>query len=360
MIKVFFEGSIFLHQKRGGISKYIQKINENLFKYNIKSIIFSPITINENLKINKKNDIFYFRIKKIPKFFTKFFYFFNNLLTMFYIKIFKPDILHFSYYNKALKNFIRIPYVLTIYDLIHEKLKLDTQNFEKSNLIKRAKHIICISNQTKKELIRFYKVKKEKISVIYLGIDQNNFYKSKRKKNKKNFILFVGPRNRYKNFINFIKAYSKSKYLIDTYKVVCFGNERFNTSELETFDKLGIIKNIIFKSGNDSELYRNYRDASLFVTTSLYEGFGLTPLEAMKFGCPVICSNIPTFKEVLGNSCEYVNPRNVQDIKKKIENVLRSKEKQKKLIKNGFKRIKKFSWKKCTYETTQVYKRIIT
>ena len=54
MIKVFFEGSIFLHQKRGGISKYIQKINENLFKYNIKSIIFSPITINENLKINKK------------------------------------------------------------------------------------------------------------------------------------------------------------------------------------------------------------------------------------------------------------------------------------------------------------------
>ena len=296
MIKIFFEGSIFLHQKRGGISKYIQKINENLFKYNIRSIIFSPITINKNLKINKKNEFFYLKLKKIPKFFTKFFYFFNNLLTIFYIKIFKPDILHFSYYNNALKNFIKIPYVLTIYDLIHEKLKLDTQKFEKFDLIKRAKHIICISNHTKRELIRFYNVKKEKISVIYLGIDQNNFIKNNTK--KKNFILFVGPRNRYKNFINFIKAYSKSKYLLDTYKVVCFGNEKFSTSEIEMFNKLGIIKNIIFKSGNDSELYRNYSYASLFVTTSLYEGFGLTPLEAMKCGCPVLCSNIPTFKQL--------------------------------------------------------------
>ena len=83
------------------------------------------------------------------------------------------------------------------------------------------------------------------------------------------------------------------------------------------FNKLKIEKNLFFKSGNDKTLIELYRKASLFVTTSKNEGFGLTPLEAMSCGCPTICSNIAIFREILGNSCSYINPNNIIDIKKK-------------------------------------------
>ena len=82
-------------------------------------------------------------------------------MTFIYIKIYKPDIIHFSYYNKSLIKFIDIPYVLTVYDLIHEKLKYQQNQFDKKDLIANAKHIICISEETKKDLIKIYKIKKK-------------------------------------------------------------------------------------------------------------------------------------------------------------------------------------------------------
>jgi len=355
MIKVIFEGSIFLHQKKGGISKYIQKINDRLNKYNVISKIYAPITISDNLDSNKKNVIYFLKIKKIPRFCTKFFYMVNSLLTIFYIYILKPNILHFTYYNNFLIPYIKTPYILTVYDLIHEKMRIKQKHFKKSELIKKAKHIICISKQTKKDLIKFYKVKNKRISIIYPGVEPAIKY---RNKVKENYILFVGSRGRYKNFNNFIKAYSKSKYLLQNFKVICFGVEKFNNSENNLINKLKITDQILFKTGNDDELDKYYRKSSLFITTSLLEGFGLTPLEAMRCGCPVICSDIPIFREILSDSCAYVDAKNVNNIKNKIEKILKSKNIQKKLSERGYKRIKKFSWDKCTSETTKIYRQI--
>jgi glycosyltransferase involved in cell wall biosynthesis len=355
MIKVIFEGSIFLHQKKGGISKYIEKINDRFINYNINSVIYSPIIVSDNLTRNKKNIIYFFRFSKIPKFFTKIFYALNNLLTISYIKKLKPNILHFTYYNNFLIPYIKMPYILTVYDLIHERMRDKNKKFNKSKLIKKAEHIICISKQTKNDLVKFYKVKREKITIIYPGVDSRIKFIKKR---KENYILFVGSRGRYKNFINFIKAYSRSKYLIKNFKVVCFGVEKFSYNEIELFNKLKITDRIIYKTGNDLKLENYYKKASLFVTTSLFEGFGLTPLEAMRCGCPVISSNIPIFKETLGNSCVYVDAKDVKDIKKNIERILKLKNLQKRLIERGYKRIKKFSWDKCTSETAKIYRQI--
>ena len=90
--------------------------------------------------------------------------------------------IHLSYYNNFLAKFLKIPYILTVYDLIHEKLKIDQKRFNKTRLIKNAQKIICISNKTKKDLIKFYGVKKNKIQVIYLGTDK--IYKNNKKKKK--------------------------------------------------------------------------------------------------------------------------------------------------------------------------------
>ena len=355
MIKVLFESSIFLHQKVGGVSKYVIKLNKNLSKKNISSKIISPLTINYFLNLEKKNVFYLVKINKIPVFCRKLFFFINNLFLFIYLKIYRPDIIHFSYYNKSLIKFLSIPYVVTIYDLIHEKMKFNQIEFHKKELLNNARHIICISKQTKKDLIRIYKIDKKKISVIYLGADKNNIYKKK----KDNFILYVGNRNRYKNFQNFIKAYSVSRYLTKKYKIICFGGGSFNNIEINTFKKLGIKKNIIYKKGSDLELKNLYKKASLHVSLSTYEGFGLTLLEAMQFKCPVVCSNIPVFREVYNNSCIFVDPRNINTIKKGIEKVLKSNRIKKKIISNGSLLAKKFSWEKCASETSLVYKNIV-
>ena len=107
MIKVLFESSIFLHQKVGGISKYVTSLNKHLANFNVSSKkIFSPITINDYLKI-KNSNIYYFKFKKIPRFLENFF-FINNFFTIIYIIIKKPDILHLSYYNNSLVKFLKI------------------------------------------------------------------------------------------------------------------------------------------------------------------------------------------------------------------------------------------------------------
>lgn len=357
MIKILFENSIFLHQNVGGISKYITELNNELNKINIKSKIISPLTINDYLKKENKSNIFYLRFKKIPRYCRKFFFILNNIFTFFYIRVYKPDIIHFSYYNNSFLNFGNAPYVLTIYDLIHEKLKLKQSQFQKFKLINKAKHIICISKKTKKDLIKYYKVKKNKISVIYLGV--NNSQNRIKTIKKKNFILFVGNRERYKNFINLIKAYSNSNFLIENYKIVCFGGGDFSKKETETFEKLKVSNKIFYKNGDDKALEKTYREASLYISLSLHEGFGLTLLEAVKSGCPVVCSNIEVFKETLKNSCIFVNPKNIKHIQTGIEKVLKSKSLQKKLLKRGNQKVKRFSWKNCAENTVKIYKKVL-
>ena len=355
MVKVLFEGSIFLHQNLGGISKYIVKLNDSLKNNNVNSKIFCPITISHYLNRKKKNNFFFLKLNKIPKFFTRFFFYFNNFLTIIYVNYYKPDMIHFSYYNNFLAKYLKIPYVLTVYDLIHEEKKYSKNFFDKKKSIENAKHIVCISKKTKKDLIKFYKVDKKKISVIYLGAE----IPTKSKIKKKNYILFVGSRQRYKNFINFVKAYGRSNFLKRNYDILCFGGGNFTLDEIKLFEDLNIINKIKFKDGNDLELKRSYIKASLFVSTSTSEGFGLTPFEAMSFGCPVVCSNIEVFRENLKNCSQLVNPKKIDNIKSGIEKVLRNKSIQQKLINRGFKKIKKFTWKATALQTYKIYKDIL-
>ena len=356
MIKVLFEGSIFLHQKVGGISKYIFKLNQKNSIFKIKSIIFAPINKSFILSKKIKNIIYFFKIREIPIFCSKFFYLINNLMTIIYIRIYKPDLLHLTYYNNFLINYIKIPYILTIYDLIHEKLNKEQHQFKKLRLIENASHIICISNQTKKDLINFYKVKKSKITVIYLGTE-NKIKKTNLKKKK--IILFVGSRVGYKNFINLLKAFGKSKFLKNNFKILCFGGEALTIEEKKIINRLNLRENIIFDNGDENKLNTHYKKASLYVSVSLLEGFGLTLLEAMRMGCPVLCSNISTFNEIFNNSCIFVNPKNIKNIRKKLERVLRSKKEQKKLIQEGFKTVSKYKWDRCIFETANIYKKIL-
>ncbi|MDA9698340.1 glycosyltransferase family 4 protein, partial [Candidatus Pelagibacter sp.] len=219
-----------------------------------------------------------------------------------------------------------------------------------------ASHIICISNQTKKDLTKYYKVKKSKISVIYLGTENKS---KKINFKKKKIILFVGSRVGYKNFINLLKAFGKSRFLKNNFKILCFGGETLTIEEKKIINRLNLRKNIFFDNGDEKKLNTYYKKASLYVSVSLFEGFGLTLLEAMRMGCPVLCSNIPTFREIFNNSCIFVNPKNTENIRKKLERVLKSKKEQKKLIQKGFITVSKYNWDRCILETAKIYEKIL-
>ena len=138
----------------------------------------------------------------------------------------------------------------------------------------------------------------------------------------------------------------------DTYK-------RYKFIKGDISDK-STVNNIIQEKGNDQKLIEYYKKASLFVYPSFYEGFGITPLEAMSLGCPVACSNTSSIAEVVSNAGIYFDPYSIQSISRAIKSTLEDDSLRKVLIKKGEKRIKKFSWEKCSLETYNLYKKLIS
>ena len=120
-MKVFFDHRIFLLQKYGGISRYIVNLNKLLNQEKINSKICAPITINHYLNAQNENKINHFHFNKIYRYCTKLLNLYNDTFTTLYLKQFKPDIVHLTYYKKYFKLKKKFPVVLTVYDLIHER-----------------------------------------------------------------------------------------------------------------------------------------------------------------------------------------------------------------------------------------------
>ena len=167
-----------------------------------------------------------------------------------------------------------------------------------------------------------------------MGVDLLHFSQSKEKKQAKNpFILYVGSRSHYKNFDKFIVACSNSKIIKNNIKILAFGGGPFNKNELLKLKELGFNDNSVKQvSGDDHTLVDLYSKAFCFVYPSLYEGFGLPPLEAMASGCPVVSSNTSSMPEVINGAAEFFNPNNIDDIRFAIEKVINSDERRKELV----------------------------
>lgn len=366
-MKVFFDHQIFLLQKYGGISRYITKLNEYLNYQNINSKIYSPISINEHFVSKEKKIINHFKFNKIFRFCTKVFNFYNNSLTSIYLKKFKPDIIHQTYYKRNYNVNDKTPTVITVYDLIHEKIY---QNFEltengkwKKKTIKNADHIICISKQTQDDLLNFYDIDKKKTSVIHLATDfaSNEFANMESNTNKqKKFLLFVGDRGKYKNFKNFIRAFSLSSYLKDEFIIICIGSVNFSKEEKIFFEKNYLnINKIKYINATDAQLISLYKNATALISPSIFEGFGLPVIEAISLGCPVMASNIKVYREILGGNAIYFDPNNVDNIKDILEKNLFSKILLNKLSTNALVHAKNYTWDICAIKTINVYKKII-
>jgi len=242
-----------------------------------------------------------------------------------------------------------------------ERVKYFENNFFKN--IKNSDLIITGSNYSKNEILKRIDFNKEKIKVIYHGVNHDIFKINKKNKLSfglpKKFILSVGSIEPRKNLIGLLKAYSLlSQELKSEYKLVLVGFKGWANDEvMELINKDK--KNINYLGFiSDEELVKVYNLASVFVFPSLYEGFGLPVLEAMACGTPVVSSNSTSMPEVGGDAVEYFSPDNIQEMKNKLSLVLKDKDLQNIMIKKGLKRAKIFSWKKSSNEHKQIFKNL--
>jgi glycosyltransferase involved in cell wall biosynthesis len=256
--------------------------------------------------------------------------------------------------------------VLTVYDMIHEKFpdyfsQRDQTRQIKANAVRRADHVVCISENTRQDLIAFLGVSEEKISVVHPGYSlASQKIVAKSAKAEKPFILYVGSRGRYKNFEGLLWAYAHSPLLTTEFSIICFGGGDFSAHELSLAKSLNILPGHMMNvSGSDDILAGLYATAAVFVYPSRYEGFGIPPLEAMSFGCPVVCANNSSLPEVVGDGAESFDPTDRADMRTAIERVVSSPERAQLLVDRGYERIKQFSWEKCAVSILNIYEQIL-
>lgn len=174
------------------------------------------------------------------------------------------------------------------------------------------------------------------------------------------YLLYVGERASYKNFKAFLLAFSGSAWLRDNFRIICFGGGSFRADEMELARELSLKPYQVEQvGGDDGALAAHYQNAAAFVYPSLYEGFGIPPLEAMALGCPVICSNTSSISEVVGDVGEYFDPEHIDSIRTSVEAVLQSSERRAELTRKGFKKCTEYSWERCANETLAIYRGLV-
>jgi glycosyltransferase involved in cell wall biosynthesis len=252
-----------------------------------------------------------------------------------------------------------------IYELFPEYFP-SSKNFldGKLRVLRQASKIIAISETTKKDLIKVYNLSADKIDVVYLasslnsGIVQHTADSSARSIPER-YLLYVGNRDLYKNFLFFIEAITPLLLEDKSLSVVCAGGKDFSRAELKLFTQWGIEKQLHYCSVDDILLSSLYCHAEAFVFPSLYEGFGIPILEAFACDCPVLISNTGSLPEIAGDAAVQFDPRNRVSVHDAVKRVLSSTSLQGELREKGKKRAQLFSWERTARETKQVYTHVL-
>ncbi|MGE3297373.1 MAG: glycosyltransferase family 4 protein [Porticoccaceae bacterium] len=364
-MRIALDSQIFAMQEYGGVSRYFCNLARCLSsRPTVDLKIFAPLHINSYLSALPPKLVFGRHVPIAAKQ-HKLTHALNLALSCSPIRRFKPEIVHHTYYfpwTCAPKGARR---VVTVHDMIHERFstmfpmnsRLSTW---KKQAVLQADHVICISESTRRDLLEMFNLCSDKVSVIHLGFDRladpRDLLNQELQPGCLPYILYVGERAGYKNFSGFLRAFGSSSWLRQNFGVICFGGGLLRSDELRLISELGIPEHQVSQTGGgDGRLAVHYRNAAAFVYPSLYEGFGIPPLEAMSLDCPVICSNTSSLPEVLGAAAAYFDPHDTDSIRLALEKTLGSSERRHELIELGRERYTRFTWELCTDSTIERY-----
>jgi len=343
-IKIGFDGRVFLHKNITGVERYSYEIYKYMKKIKKSDItLFKPSSKNRYLhhlwvytylpyQAKKKNvDVLFCPAGAAP----------FNLVKNILLGVTIHDIAFLNYpelYSRAFR--------------LYYKLVLPF-------IINRANIIFAVSNNEKRRIEEYYPHSRGKIFTVYEGV--SSIFVNRNHERKK-IILAVASLNKNKNLSSLLRAFKKTLRDIP-HKLILVGGVRKITSSDHQALKLvnSIPSDRIEMTGyiNDEQLVNYYNIAELFVFPSLYEGFGLPPLEAMACGCPVVVSNTASLPEVCGDAAYYVDPYDVDSIAEGIYKVLIDENLRKTLIQKGLERAKLFNWEKTARQILRVFEEVL-
>ncbi|WP_026957084.1 glycosyltransferase family 4 protein [Algoriphagus vanfongensis] len=365
-MKVLFDHQIFFIQRYGGISRYFSRLAEGLTHLNQDVKILSGINTNAYLTEMPSGLVVGKQIRKFPSKSQGLLKRINSFYEATYESFYTPQLIHETYFGAdsfKRSNAIR---VVGLYDMIQEKFPdlFPSENptlLAKKAALQRADHIISISQHSKDDCCEILGIDESKISVVHLAADSPfKDLESIELELNRPFFLYVGDRNGYKNFNILLKAFAQSEKLKSDFSLVSFGGPPFSKTELAQFESLGLTKDHVkYFSGEDRILGKLYSLACALVYPSLYEGFGIPPLEAMNYDCPVLASNTSCIPEIVGSGGVLFDPHNCEELSYLLEKLSEDSFYRGELIDEGVQRREQFSWGKTAVETIQVYKSLL-
>ncbi|OGF50840.1 MAG: hypothetical protein A2231_04090 [Candidatus Firestonebacteria bacterium RIFOXYA2_FULL_40_8] len=256
------------------------------------------------------------------------------------------------------KQIITVQDVIPLMDKNFQKKQYHYYKYILNIAVRKALAIFTPSEFTKKEVLKHYPLNPDKIHVTPLGI-QGLFYEEIEKKNtvREKYILYVGRIAPTKNVFRLLDAYNLIKNKVQE-EIVVVGS--VSKEYLDSIKDKGLVseKVTIKENAKLSDILSLYKKAALFVFPTLYEGFGLPPIEAMACGCPVVVSNTTSLPEVCGDAAIYVDPTDIKSIADGIVKGLNDMKLREDMIKKGFERAKQFTWEKTAKTTIEIIKRL--
>ncbi|MFH1148744.1 MAG: glycosyltransferase family 1 protein [Pseudomonadota bacterium] len=355
---IYLDNIIFSLQKAGGISVYWHELAKRFVssKYRPimieqndsgKNIFRSELNIDEK-KIIRENGLPLGILRYLPL----------------RVKIGGHSIFHSSYYRVSRQR--GIANIVTVHDFIYEYFRKGLPKYlhglQKRYAIKNASGIICVSEHTKKDLLRFYpSIPEARIKVIYHGVAEEfspiqkdpRLYPDLSRILTRKYILYVGRRDRHKNFDVVVDVLSD----LTDYDLVVAGGKELSETERSDLDARLRNRFHYLEHVDNSELNILYNFAFCTLYPSSYEGFGMPILESMKAACPVITTKMSAIPEVAGIAGMTVDRIDRGECAAKIK-MLEVGQARENIVRLGSEQASKFSWDKCFEETVSFYEKV--
>jgi glycosyltransferase involved in cell wall biosynthesis len=370
-MNILIDGIAFALQKVGGVSRYWLQLIPAMAKDAPDAHFFITLP-------SRMHGVFpYENVKSLPLRFVvprRVFEAFDYMRLRRACRKCGADIFHSTYFT--FPRGAQVPRIMTVYDMIYEALPEFFPKRIGSRVRRRMKQaiesadaVIAISESTRQEICTYYQIPPERIRVVYPGVsplfrqiaDSQALEEFRKRLNiHGEFLLYLGKRGGYKNFVTLLAALAQVKSK-DGLTLLCVGGEKgLDKVHTEQARKLGILTLVRWVENlREEDLVLAYNCAAALIYPSLCEGFGLPVIEAMVCGTPVIASDIPALRESCGDAGLLADPENPSAFANAIDNVLCDKGLRKELVYKGLERAKSFSWERAGRQTLEIYRSLL-
>lgn len=378
-MKILFDGEIYSIFRHGGVIRYFHHLIAGLPPDDIPILLGNhlpdPLPCHPQLELAvKSHEWVAAGLKPVRKWL-------DRGYCQRKVSELAPDIIHPTYFNEVARGRYdqrKVPLVLTVYDMIHERFpertdRRGTHSEKKRRAVDRADHIFCISHTTQLDLIERFAVPPEKTSVTLLAVD-DQFYvpqvvstgseSTPARAEERPYLLHVGRRDHYKNFDLLLQALFHLKQQSPQRELPCrlqvLGPPLTDT-ERQQLDELQLAQDVSWQAvHSDGDLKDWYRRSLALVFPSLWEGFGLPLLEALAAGTCVVASDIPVFRELVGDGFEPFDPQAVDSLVDALQRILDNPAHRQQRIDTGRAALGRFHWRNTVDQTVAVYRRLAT